>query len=248
MPVGGHVDPLHRRPRRARRDRSQKSVSGPPGRARLRWAGPSRRPSEPGATTAPPPGPQVTWCSGCIPQPGRGATSAPTGCNPRSWGAAVAPASFRGPSLESSAALGGPGGEPAGEFFAALLHAWMLTCEQRARLTPAVEDRAGQRMDACRAGRVHRRQHQGVRNRFAVLTARLSPAGLPAPPGRRPARPPRCGQCHHATQMPGFDGDAPRPRPRCKPAAPASRASPDTPLACARTGSTAPPPHCSHRV
>ena len=58
----------------------------------------------------------------------------------------------------------------------------------------------------------------GVRNPYAVLAARLSPAELPAPPAR-PARPPWCGECDQATRMLGFDGDAPRPCPRCKPAA-----------------------------
>jgi hypothetical protein len=65
----------------------------------------------------------------------------------------------------------------------------------------------------------------GVRNSYAVLAARLSPAELPAPPAR-PARPPWCGECDQATRMLGFDGDAPRPCPRCKPAAINSRASP----------------------
>jgi hypothetical protein len=65
----------------------------------------------------------------------------------------------------------------------------------------------------------------GVRNSYAVLAARLSPAELPAPPAR-PARPPWCGDCDQATRMLGFDGDAPRPCPRCKPAAINSRASP----------------------
>jgi hypothetical protein len=65
----------------------------------------------------------------------------------------------------------------------------------------------------------------GVRNPYAVLAARLSPAELPAPPAR-PARPPWCGECDQATRMLGFDGDAPRPCPRCKSAAINSRASP----------------------
>ena len=70
----------------------------------------------------------------------------------------------------------------------------------------------------------------GVRNPYAVLAARLSPAELPAPPAR-PARPPWCGECDQATRMLGFDGDTPRPCPRCKPAAIHSRASPQRRLA-----------------
>ena len=65
----------------------------------------------------------------------------------------------------------------------------------------------------------------GVRNSYAVLAARLSPAELPAPLAR-PTRPPWCGECDQATRMLGFDGDAPRPCPRCKSAAINSRASP----------------------
>jgi uncharacterized paraquat-inducible protein A len=57
----------------------------------------------------------------------------------------------------------------------------------------------------------------GVRNPYAVLTARLPPAELPAPQERRAARPPWCGQCDQVTRLLGFNGDAPRPCPRCKP-------------------------------
>jgi len=66
----------------------------------------------------------------------------------------------------------------------------------------------------------------GVRNRYAVLAARLSAAELPPPAGLRAARPPWCGECDQNTPMFGFDGDAPRPCPRCKPATAASRAIP----------------------
>ncbi len=59
----------------------------------------------------------------------------------------------------------------------------------------------------------------GVRSPAAVLAARLSPAELPGPPGRGCTRPPWCGACDEATRMLGYDGDAPRPCPRCKPAA-----------------------------
>jgi hypothetical protein len=48
----------------------------------------------------------------------------------------------------------------------------------------------------------------GVRSPSAVLAARLSPAGLPAPHAR-PARPPWCGESDEVTRMPGFNGDAP---------------------------------------
>ena len=64
----------------------------------------------------------------------------------------------------------------------------------------------------------------GVRNPYAGLAARLSPAELPPPPRQRPARPPWCGQCDEITRMLGFYGDAPRRCPRCKPWVAASRA------------------------
>jgi hypothetical protein len=65
----------------------------------------------------------------------------------------------------------------------------------------------------------------GVRNPYAVLAARLSPAELPPRQPQRPARPAWCGQCDEVTRMLGFHGDAPRPCPHCKPWAAASRAA-----------------------
>jgi hypothetical protein len=164
-----------------------------------------------------------------------------TGCNPpadgvqpvQSRGAAVAPEPYKEPSQEPAAparegpSAAGPGGGrgPVGEFFAALECDWRLTAAQRARLAPAVATAltAGwtpQRLAGATGGNVTE-----VWNSCAVLAARLSPAELPAPPAR-PARPPWCGECDQATRMLGFDGDAPRPCPRCKPAAINSRASP----------------------
>jgi hypothetical protein len=112
-----------------------------------------------------------------------------------------------------------------GEFFAALDCDWRLAAAQRARLAPAVATAltsgwTPQRLAGFTGGNI-----TGVRNSYAVLAARLSPAELPAPPAR-PARPPWCGECDQATRMLGFDGDAPRPCPRCKRAAINSRASP----------------------
>jgi hypothetical protein len=65
----------------------------------------------------------------------------------------------------------------------------------------------------------------GVRSPYAVLTARLSPAELPPPPARS-ARPSWCGPCDQVTRMLDYHGDAPRPCPRCKPAAYAHRDRP----------------------
>lgn len=51
----------------------------------------------------------------------------------------------------------------------------------------------------------------GIRNPYAVLAARLSPAELPPRAALRAARSPWCGTCDERTRMLGFDGDAPRP-------------------------------------
>jgi len=188
-----------------------------------------------------------------------------TGCNRRAdgvqlareRGAAAAPEPPREPSQEPSAAAAAvheastvrwQGGGPAGAFFAALDDAWILTPQQRVRLAPAVRAALSSGWTPAALAAFTGANTGGVRNRFAVLTARLSPAELPPPPGWRPARPPWCGECDQVTRMLGFDGDAPRLCPRCKPAAAASRASPARPSARARTGSSAPRLLCGHRV
>jgi Helix-turn-helix domain len=166
-----------------------------------------------------------------------------TGCNHRSGGvqlaqergAAVAPEPSREPSTEPSAASAharqvpatagtAGGGQAAGEFFAVLDDGWKLTADQRARLAPAVQAalEAGWLPQALAA--FTGANTVGVRSPYAVLAARLSPAELPPPQRQQPARPPWCGRCHKVTRMLGFDGDAPRPCPHCKPWAAASRA------------------------
>ena len=180
-----------------------------------------------------------------------------TGCNQRtdevqpvqSRGATAAPEPSKEPYLEppaaaagaceASLASGAAGGGPAGEFFAALGDGWRLTATQRLRLVPAVtaalERGWAPRVLAAFAGA----NTNGVRNPYAVLTARLSPAGLTPP--RRPARPPWCGQCDQTTRMLGFHSDAPRPCPRCKPACtqqdrPGPRRPPTASIALTRAG------------
>jgi hypothetical protein len=167
-----------------------------------------------------------------------------TGCNHRAdgvqpaqpRGAGVAPEPSNESSMEPSTAPACPvpatanepvGGQAVGDFFAVLGDRWRLTAAQRAKLTAAVQAAldAGwvpQALAAFTGGNT-----DGVRNPYAVLAARLSPAELPPPPGHQPARPLWCGQCDKATRMLGFDGDAPRPCPRCKPwAAKAREGSP----------------------
>jgi hypothetical protein len=160
-----------------------------------------------------------------------------TGCNQRSGGvqpaqprgAAAAPEPSREPCPEPPAATarvceaapaggGAPGGGPAGEFFAALGGGWRLSAAQRLKLSPVVTAalEAGWAPSALAAFTAA--NTSGVRSPYAVLAARLSPAELPAPSGRS-ARPYWCGECDQTTRMLGFHGDAPRPCPRCKPAA-----------------------------
>ena len=168
------------------------------------------------------------------PGPGTGCNQRADGVQPaQERGAAIAPEPSKEPSWEPAAqaparegspAAGAGGGGLVGEFFAALDRDWRLTAAQRARLAPAVATAltAGwtpQRLAGFTEGNII-----GVRNSYAVLAARLSPAELPAPPARL-ARPPWCGECDQATRMLGFDGDAPRPCPRCKSAAINSRES-----------------------
>jgi hypothetical protein len=144
----------------------------------------------------------------------------------------IAPEPYKEPSGEPAAArqapdaAGAAGGEgPAGEFFAALGPDWRLTAAQRGRLAPAVTAAldAGWTPQALAA--FAGANTSGVRNPYAVLAARLAPAELPPPHRGRVPRPPWCGECDQATRMLGFDGDAPRPCPRCKPSAAARRIS-----------------------
>ena len=172
------------------------------------------------------------------PEPGTGCNRRADGVQPvQSRGAAVAPEPSKEPSQEPAAqaregppAAGAGSGGLVGEFFAALDCDWRLTAAQRARLAPAAATAltsgwTPQTLAGFTGGNI-----TGVRNSYAVLAARLSPAELPAPPAR-PARPPWCGECDQATRMLGFDGDAPHPCPRCKPAAINSRTSPQHRLA-----------------
>jgi Helix-turn-helix domain len=110
------------------------------------------------------------------------------------------------------------GGGPVGEFFDGLGDAWPLTAAQRDKILPAVEAALDAGWAPRELAAFTGSNTGGLRNPYAVLTARLSPAELPMPPGQR-SRPPWCGECDECTRMLGFDGDAPRPCPRCKPMA-----------------------------
>jgi Helix-turn-helix domain len=170
-------------------------------------------------------------------EPGAGCNHDIDGVQPaHERGAAVAPEPSKEPSMEPSAASAharqvtatpgtAGGGQAVGEFFAVLGDGWRLTADQRARLAPAVQAAldAGWLPPALAA--FAGANTAGVRNPYAVLAARLSPAELPPQQRQRPALPPWCGQCDEVTRMLGFDGDAPRRCPRCKPWVAASHAA-----------------------
>jgi hypothetical protein len=169
------------------------------------------------------------WAAGVQPlHPGSGA-----GCNERSGGvqpaqsrgAVVAPEPYLEPSREPSArpskaslAEDGPvaDGGRAGEFFDALGPVWRLTAAQRARLAPAVLAALDEGWPPHGLAGFTGANTAGVRNPYAVLAARLSPAELPPPPTRS-ARPPWCGECDQVTRMLDYHGDTPRRCPRCRP-------------------------------
>jgi Oxidoreductase family, NAD-binding Rossmann fold len=169
-----------------------------------------------------------TRCSRCTSRRERGATIAPTGCNRRSHGVqplhpnrpANHPRNRPPPPDARQAPVAGAadGGTPAEKYFAALGDGWQLTAAQRARLAPAAELALSTGWTPAALAAFTGANTSGVRSAYGVLAARLSPAELPRPPGR-PARPPWCGECDQVTWMRGFDGDAPRPCPRCKQAA-----------------------------
>jgi len=169
------------------------------------------------------------------PEPGTGCNQRTDGVQPApERGAAVAPEPPAEPSMKPTAASArthearlaaeAADGGPVSEFFAALGDAWRLTAAQRARLAPAAQTALSTGWKPAALAEFTGSNTEGVRNPYAVLAARLSPAELPAPPGRSP-RPPWCGHCDKRTRILGFDGDTPRSCPRCKPAATAGRAS-----------------------
>ncbi len=150
------------------------------------------------------------------PEPGTGCNRHADGVQPAPLrGAAVAPEPYREPPNEPSAApvrarTARPGGGPVGEFFDGLGDAWPLTATQRDRILPAVEAALDAGWAPRELAAFTGSNTGGLRSPYAVLTARLSPAQLPMPPGQRP---PWCRECDERTRMLGFDGDAPRPCP-----------------------------------
>lgn len=159
---------------------------------------------------------------GVQPMPPRGAVVAPEPSIELPREPPAAPTHSR--EAPSAAAGSAADGGRDGEFYAALGPDWWLTAAQQARLIPAVRAAldAGWTPQALAA--FTGANTSGVRSAWAVLAARLSPTELP-PPGRRPARPPWCGECDRDTRMLDFDGDAPHPCARCQPSAAISRAA-----------------------
>jgi hypothetical protein len=120
------------------------------------------------------------------------------------------------PARDARPAAAVAGGGQIGEFFAALGHDWRLTGAQRARLAPAVEAALDMGWAPQALASVTGANTSGMRNPYAVLATRLSPAELPVSASRS-KRPPWCGECDQVTRMLDYHGDAPRPCPKCKP-------------------------------
>jgi DNA-binding Lrp family transcriptional regulator len=180
------------------------------------------------------------------PEPGTGCSQRADGVQlTQERGAAIAPEPYKEPSQEPPVAPAHarealqvaevPGGGVS-EFFDTLGPRWPLTGRQRASLTPAVSAALAAGWVPGPLAEFTGASTRGVRNPFAVLAARLSPVELPPPPRQRAARPPWCGECDQGTRMLGFDGDSPRPCPRCKPGAARRPARATTSLGPSRDG------------
>lgn len=107
-------------------------------------------------------------------------------------------------------------GEQTAEFFDALGLAWQLTAAERSRLSMAVRAALDAGWTPQRLAQFAGLNTDSIRNPYAVLTARLSAAELPPPPGLRLLRPPWCGECDERTRMADFYGDASAPCTRCR--------------------------------
>lgn len=135
------------------------------------------------------------------PIPGTGCSGRPDGVQPAPpRGAPRAPEPYKEPNPEPPAAArpratpavtaarsGPPGGcGQASDFFAALGPQWPLTAAQRARLTPAVTAALTAGWAPAGLAAFTGANAAGIRNPYAVLATRLSPAELPEPYLRRP--------------------------------------------------------------
>jgi Helix-turn-helix domain len=243
---------------------------GPPAGTRLHQAGSSSKPSEWGATPAPrqarrSPGATVASRSRdeAQPQHRRGATPAATRCNgcTRTVQRTI-PGAVRRPLARACAPVRRRAGRRAGRRVLRLppgrLDAHLRAASQA---HPSRRGRARQRMDARRAGRVHRRQHPGraqsVRGAHRpALTRRTAPA-TPAAPGpaavvrrvrpghpdarlrRRRAAPVPALQARRHSQ-PGQSRHAAGPRPYRSNCGTAARRSPSVRghQSCVQTGLT----------
>jgi hypothetical protein len=123
----------------------------------------------------------------------------------------------------AASALTGRGAEEGGDFFerlAAMSPQSGLGRGQRRRAAPAVTAALAAGWTPGALAEFVGGNTNGIRNPGAVLAARLSPSELAPPRAKR--RPPWCGKCDQHTRMLDYDGDAPRPCPRCKAPRPAT--------------------------
>jgi hypothetical protein len=148
------------------------------------------------------PGLWITWitrCSSCTPQPVRGATSAPTGCNARGhgvqWlhpnGQRTIPGAVRRPRARACA-RGSRRRRASRRADRRVLRRPRGRLDTHLRAAgqahPSRRDRAQQRMDTCRPGRVHGREHreraQSVRGAHRPALIRRTASAARAAPGQ----------------------------------------------------------------
>jgi hypothetical protein len=110
------------------------------------------------------------------------------------------------------------GAAAAGRYFDGLGPQWRLTPAQRERLTPAVEAALAGGWRSDQLAEFPGANSAGVRNPYAVLSARLSPDQLPPAPGSSSSRPPWCGRCDPESRFLldefGYPSAAPCPKRR----------------------------------
>lgn len=127
------------------------------------------------------------------------------------------PPAARAHARTGGAAAGGPGGGGVSEFFTALGPAWPLAPGQRHRLAPAVSAAIEAGWTPSGLAAFAGANTGGVRSPYAVLSARVAPGELPAPPSRAPSRPPWCGGCDPGTRLADDPHGRPARCPRCHP-------------------------------
>jgi hypothetical protein len=135
------------------------------------------------------------------------------------------PSAARAHARETAPAVDGRAEAAARRYFDALGPQWPLTAAQRDRLTPAVEAAVADGWTPDRLAAFTGANSTGVRNPYAVLSARLSPDQLPAAPASPSMRPSWCGQCDPQCRflLDEFGYPSAIPCPKCRQEGPERR-------------------------